>query len=107
MYRINPPEHVLFDLDTTLLLLFGNQEGKGYNAHYAAVGYLPLLCFDGLTDDLLKAELCHGTQYCGKDAATFMQSLYDEFNSHYYRTNLFLRGDSGFAMLDLFDACER
>ena len=35
VYRINPPEQVLFDLDSTLLRLFGNQEGKGYNVHYA------------------------------------------------------------------------
>ena len=41
VYRINPPEHVLFDLDSTLLRLFGNQEGKGYNAHYADAGYHP------------------------------------------------------------------
>lgn len=106
VYRINPPKHVLFDLDSTLLRLFGNQEGKGYNVHYAAVGYHPLLCYDGLNGDLLKAELRNGTQYCGKDAAKFMQSLFDEFNDNYYQTQLFLRGDSGFAMPDLFDACE-
>ena len=35
-----------------------------------------------------------------------MQSLFDEFNDNYYQTQLFLRGDSGFAMPDLFDACE-
>ena len=84
VYRINPPKHVLFDLDSTLLRLFGNQEGKGYNVHYAAVGYHPLLCYDGLNGDLLKAELRNGTQYCGKDAAKFMQSLFDEFNDNYY-----------------------
>ena len=106
VYRINPPEQVLFDLDSTLLRLFGNQEGKGYNVHYADIGYHPLLCYDGLTGDLLKAELRTGTQYCGKDAAAFMQSLFDEFNDSYYQTQLFLRGDSGFSMPDLFDACE-
>ena len=106
VYRINPPKQVLFDLDSTLLRLFGNQEGKGYNVHYAAVGYHPLLCYDGLNGDLLKAELRSGTQYCGKEAAAFMQSLFDEFNNNYYQTHLFLRGDSGFAMPDLFDACE-
>ena len=106
VYRINPPKQVLFDLDSTLLRLFGNQEGKGYNVHYAAVGYHPLLCYDGLNGDLLKAELRSGTQYCGKEAAAFMQSLFDEFSDNYYQTQLFLRGDSGFAMPDLFDACE-
>ena len=106
IYRMNPPEQVLFDLDSTLLPLFGDQEGKGYNVHYSSVGYHPLLCYDGLTGDLMKAELRNGTQYCGKDAASFMQSLFDEFRNSYPGTYLYLRGDSGFAMPDLFDACE-
>lgn len=106
VYRIKPPEQILFDLDSTLLPLYGNQEGKGYNVHYSSVGYHPLLCYDGLTGDLLKAELRNGTEYCGKDAATFMQSLFDEFNENHYNTSLFLRGDSGFAMPDLYDICE-
>lgn len=72
VYRISPPEQVLFDLDSTLLRLFGNQEGKSYNVHYADVGYHPLLCYASLTGDLLKAQLRTGNQYCGKDAATFM-----------------------------------
>lgn len=62
IYRIQPPQQILFDLDSTLLPLFGNQEGKGYNVHYASVGYHPLLCYDSLTGDLLKAELRSGTQ---------------------------------------------
>jgi len=51
-------------------------------------------------------EVRSGTQYCGKDAAVFMQSLFDEFRDNYPGTYLYLRGDSGFAMPDLFDACE-
>lgn len=46
--------------------------GKGEHSitinHYQAHGYHPLLCFDGMTGDLLKAELRDGTHYCSKDA---------------------------------------
>ncbi len=45
----------------TILNTFGKQEGVGYNYHYSANGYHPLLCYDGLTEDLLKAELRDGT----------------------------------------------
>jgi len=48
---------MLFDLDSTLLNTYGRQEGEGFNYHYQAHGYHPLLCFDCLTGDLLKAEL--------------------------------------------------
>ena len=54
---------MLFDIDSTLLDTYGHQEGEGFNFHYQAHGYHPLLCYDGLTGDLLKAELRDGTMY--------------------------------------------
>ena len=40
---------MLFDIDSTLLDTYGHQEGEGFNFHYQAHGYHPLLCYDGLT----------------------------------------------------------
>lgn len=54
-------EHILLDLDSTLFGTHGNQEGEGFNFHYQARGYHPLLCYDGLTGEFLKAELRDGT----------------------------------------------
>lgn len=106
VYSIKPPEHMLFDLDSTLLNTYGNQEGEGYNYHYQAHGYHPLLCFDGLTGDLLKVELRDGTKYCSKDSDRFMIPLMQECRTKYPSLPLYLRGDSGFASPDLYEACE-
>lgn len=57
IYSIKAPEHMLFDIYSTLLETYGKQEGEGFNYHYQSHGYHPLLCYDGLTGDLLKAEL--------------------------------------------------
>ncbi len=46
LYSIRKPEHILFDLDSTLLNTYGNQEGEGFNFHYQAHGYHLLLCYD-------------------------------------------------------------
>lgn len=54
------------------LLIQQNQEGEGFNCHYQAHDYHPLLCYDGLTGALLKAELRDGTMYCSKEADLFM-----------------------------------
>ena len=62
IYSIHTPEQMLFDLDSTLLNTYGAQEGEGFNFHYQAHGYHPLLCYDGIPGDLLKAELREGTQ---------------------------------------------
>ena len=63
IYSIKRPDHILLDLDSTLFGTYGNQEGEGFNFHYQAHGYHPLLCYDGLTGDLLKAEFRNGTLY--------------------------------------------
>ena len=106
IYSIQKPEFMLFDIDSTLLNTYGKQEGEGFNCHYQAHGYHPLLCYDGLTGDLLKAELRDGTMYCSKEAHTFMESLLDEFISDFPDMPLYLRGDSGFASPDLYEVLE-
>ena len=105
-YSVKMPEHVLFDLDSTLFATFGKQEGGAFNFHYQANGYHPLLCFDGITGDLLKIELRPGTQYCCNGAAEFMRPLMEEYQKDYPNIALFLRGDSGFATNELYNVCE-
>ena len=104
IYSIKRPEHVLLDLDSTLLETYGHQEGEGFNFHYRAHGYHPLLCYDGLTGDLIKIELRDGTQYCGNDADKFMETILGEYLAR--NIPVYLRGDSGFASPKLYKTCE-
>ncbi len=104
IYSIKCPEHMLLDLDSTLFGTYGNQEGEGFNFHYQAHGYHPLLCYDGLTGDLLKAELRDGTLHCSNDADKFMEPLFQEYMERRIKT--YLRGDSGFSSPKLYKTCE-
>lgn len=106
VYSIQHPEFMLFDLDSSLLDTYGHQGGEGFNYHYQAHGYHPLLCYDGLTGDLLKSELRNGTQYCSNGAEAFMIPLLQEFRAKYPSMPLYSRGDSGFASPDLYEAYE-
>lgn len=105
--RTGMPNIVLFDLDTTLLDTYGNQEGAAWNAHYQADGYHPQLCYDGITGDLIRAGLKDGTSYCSKDIAGFMEPVFQEYAQGYRFVNLLLRGDSGFATPELYEQCEK
>ena len=105
-YSVQRPEHILFDLDTTLFPAYGKQEGEAFNYHYQANGYHPLVCFDGMTGDLLKLELRPGAMYCSNGAAAFMKPLLEEYQKDYPDIALFLRGDSGFAAQELYSLCE-
>ena len=71
VYAIQRPQLLLLDLDSTLLDTFGHQEGEGFNFHYRNHGYHPLVCYDGMTGDLLKIELRNGTVYSSTGVVDF------------------------------------
>ncbi len=106
VYSIKKPQFLLLDLDSTLLDTYGNQEGEGFNYHYRSHGYHPLVCYDGMTGDLLKIELRNGTDYTSTGVEKFLQPLLDEFLADYPELPLLLRGDSGFAKPELYEQCE-
>ena len=101
------PNIMLFDLDTTLLNTYGNQEGSAWNFHYGDTGYHPQMCFNGFNGDLLRIQLRKGAQYCSADVTEFMEPVFKEYTEDYPFTNLFLRGDSGYAAPELYEQCER
>lgn len=92
----------LFDFLPT----YGKQEGEGFNYHFQAHGYHPILCYDGLTGDLIRAQLRDGTDYCFRDAAAFMEPVIAEYRKQYPDIQLYARGDSGFAAPELYDLFE-
>ena len=100
------PEHLLIDIDSTLFATFGTQEGNSFNSHYRDYGYHPLLAYDGLTGDLLSACLRPGSSYTSKNTTDFLEPLLDELNCYYPDVPLFLRGDSGFADIMLYEKLE-
>ena len=106
VYSIKKPEMILLDLDSTLLNTYDHQEGEGFNFHYQDHGYHPLVCYDGITGDLLKIQLRNGTDYSSTGVIDFLQPLLDEFGNDYPDIPLLLRGDSGFTKPELYHQCE-
>lgn len=106
IYSISMPEAIIFDLDSTLLDAYGQQEGRTFNFHYQSTGYHPLLCFDGITGDLIKIQLRDGSKYSCTGVVDFLQPILDEYLEDYPSISLLLRGDSGFATPELYKQCE-
>lgn len=106
IYSIQMPEAIILDLDSTLLDAYGRQEGKAFNFHYRSNGYHPLVCYDGITGDLIKIQLRDGTQYSCTGVIDFLQPILAEYLNNYPEITLLLRGDSGFATPALFQQCE-
>ena len=106
VYSIQMPQAVILDLDSTLLDAYGKQEGRAFNFHYQSNGYHPLVCYDGMTGDLVKIQLRDGTEYSSTGVVDFLQPILDEYLNDYPAVRILLRGDSGFATPDLYKQCE-
>ena len=106
VYSIQMPEAIILDLDSTLLNAYGKQEGRAFNFHYQSNGYHPLVCYDGITGDLIKIQLRDGTQYSSTGVVDFLQPILDEYLEDFPEIKLLPRGDSGFATPGLYKQYE-
>lgn len=106
VYLIEEPEHIILDLDSTNLETYGKQENSNFNYHYQANGYHPLLMFDGMTGDLLKSELRTGSCYTSTNVSDFVKSYLELQGDKYPNILKIVRGDSGFAVPELYELAE-
>ena len=106
-YSIEKPEFQILDLDSTNLSTYGNQEGSKFNYHYKAVGYHPLVMFDGLNGDLLKIELRNGNCYTSSNVVEFIKPYLEYQDSKHSNMLRIIRGDSGFAVPGLYEIAEQ
>ena len=66
-------KELVIDIDSTHFDTFGKQENTDYNAHYGTYGYHPLVAYDGVHGDFLKAELRPGNVYTSAGSETFIK----------------------------------
>ncbi|MFD1068293.1 IS1380 family transposase [Oceanobacillus locisalsi] len=98
---------IIFDLDSTHADTYGEQEQTKYNAHYGTVGYHPMVAFDGVTGDFLQSQLRPGNVYTSNGVVDFVRPMIEHYNEKFPWTMPFLRADSGFAVPELYDLCEK
>ncbi|BAM46842.1 transposase [Amphibacillus xylanus] len=103
---IQPSEHFVFDLDSAIFTTCGHQYGTDYNAHYQTNGYHPLVLFDGLTGDCIKAALRAGNVYTSRNVVSFVGPVIKEYKKINPSATIAVRGDSGFAVPALYELCE-
>jgi hypothetical protein len=106
VYSVELPEQIIFDLDSTNFETHGKQYGSAYNYHYSSTGYHPLLVFDGLTGDLIKAELRSGNVYTSRQVVRFVGPVLKRYAKKYPSVARFVRADSGFANPELYKVIE-
>lgn len=106
VYTIDPQDQFILDLDSSGFTAYSNQHGANFNYHYKQKGFHPLFCFDGLTGDCLKAELRAGNVYTSRQVVRFIGPLLKRYEAWVPDALIVLRGDSDFAVPELFKPAE-
>ncbi len=106
VYDHMPQDHIVLDLDSSGFATYGNQHGSNYNSHYQQTGYHPLFAFDGLTGDCLRAELRAGNVYTSRHVVRFVGPILKKYEIWSPGALIVFRGDSGFAVPELFKLAE-
>jgi Transposase DDE domain. len=105
-YQINPPEHFIFDIDSTHFQTYGKQEGHAFNGHYQTDGFHPLMVFEGMTGYCLRSQLRPGNFYSSRDVASFLRPVLVNYQNKFSNKYRIVRGDSGFATPELYELCD-
>jgi hypothetical protein len=91
------PKKVIFDLDSTVLTLYGKQEHAaiGYNpVKKGRPSYHPLLCFNGITKDFWQGELRPGDTHTSTGVLELLKTSFLKLPSS-VKVKI-IRGDKGF-----------
>nr|WP_256205864.1 transposase [Carnobacterium iners] len=83
-----------------------SQENANYTAHYQTNGYHPLVAFDSLARDFLKAELRYGNVYTSNGVGDFVRPLFEHYQETIPVNAILVRADSGFTTHKLYSVCE-
>ena len=95
--RPHRPARLLFDVDSTVLVLYGQQENArvGYNPiKRGRPSYHPLLCFEGQSKDYWHGELRPGDAYTSGGVKTLLQACFAKRTDP--RQSVIVRADKGF-----------
>jgi len=95
--RPSPPTKVIFDLDSTVLILYGRQEMAriGYNPQkWGRPSYHPLLCFNGITKDFWHGELRPGDTHTATGTVELLKAVFAKLPPSV--KSVIIRADKGF-----------
>lgn len=105
--RRQSPHFIILDLDATDDPTHGQQNLSGYHGFYGQHQYLPLLVYDGVSGFPLGAWLRPGTVSASCGAVDTLQTLVAKLRQGFPGVSILVRGDTGFAIPEMYDFCER
>jgi len=98
------PKRIWLDLDATDDPVHGQQEGRFFHGYYRHYCYLPLYIFCG--EHLLCARLRSSDRDAAAGSEEELQRIVGQIRQRWPKTQIIIRGDSGFCREPLMAWCE-
>jgi hypothetical protein len=105
--RRQGPASVIIDVDATDDPTHGQQVLSFFHGYFDQYQYFPILAFDGETGFPLAAWLRPGTVHASCGAVQVLQDVVRQLRQAWPEVVILIRGDSGLAVPDMYDYCER
>lgn len=105
--RRTRPHYIILDLDAWDDPTHGQQVLSGYHGHYRQHQYYPLAIYDGATGFPLAVWLRPGTVPASAGAVDEVRRLIQRLRAVWPDVLILVRGDTGFALPELYALCER
>ena len=103
----NHQRRFIFDVDSTVVVVYGHQEQarRGYNpSKRGRLSYHPLVCFEGLSRDYWAGELRPGDAHTAQGAVELLETCFARLPTDARRVDV--RGDKGFYDRKIIEALE-
>lgn len=110
-HRRQPPRRIVLDADATDDETHGTQQLSFFHGYYDHHCYLPLLVFAQIEgageQEPIAAVLRPGNKHAGHRAMALLRLLVKRLRAAFPRCRIELRADSGFALPEVYEGCER
>jgi hypothetical protein len=103
----SPPHHLTFDLDAVDDPAHGHQQLSFWHGYYDQNQYLPLVITCAENDQFVMLSLRPGNVHAALGADDDLAYLVAHLRRAWPDVALHFRGDCGFGVPDMYDACER
>jgi energy-coupling factor transporter ATP-binding protein EcfA2 len=100
---IDSPQHVVLDMDSTEIPVYGQQENSAYNGHFESTCYHSLLLFNG-EGDCLAAKLRPGNVHSAEDWEELLLPKIERQQE--LGKEVVFRADAAFAKPEIYEALE-
>jgi len=100
------PERIVLDLDATDDPTHGDQQLSLFDGYRKQYQYKPLLVLEGETGFPLGGYLRPGTAHDSWGAIDVLREVVEQLRCHWPDVLIMLRGDTGFALPEVYDFCE-